>query len=162
MKSKYWWYHLQIHPNRSDPNRKEKNFKLLEESIKLINDDIEIHYLKNITNQDIPYYLNAANVIILSSLWEGSPNVIKESMSYNSSIVSTKVGDVEWVLGDTSGCFLSSFETLEFSKKITKAIEYSVEHKKTNGRDRIIKLHLDSLNISNKLISIYNGILQNS
>ena len=28
----------------SDPNRKEKNFKLLEDSIKLINDDIEIHY----------------------------------------------------------------------------------------------------------------------
>ena len=144
----------------SDPNRKEKNFKLLEDSVKLINDDIEVHYLKNIANQDIPYYLNASNVVVLSSLWEGSPNIIKESMSCNCPIVSTAVGDVEWVLGNTNGCFISSFEILEFSSKIIKAIEYSIKHKKTNGRDRIKNLHLDSVSISNKLINIYNKTLQ--
>ena len=143
----------------SNPKRKEKNFKLVEDSMKLINDNIQIHYLKNIENKDVPYYLNAADAIILSSLWEGSPNVIKESMSCSRPIVSTKVGDVEWVLGNTDGCFVSSFKASEFSNKIIKALKYSRINNHTNGRSRIIKLNLDSLSISSQLTDIYNEII---
>ena len=143
----------------SDPNRSEKNFNLLKESLQFINCNYQIHFLKNIKSEDIYYYLNATNVLVLSSLWEGSPNVIKEAMSCNCPIVSTRVGDVDWIIGDTDGCFLSSFDSKDLAKCINEAIIFSSKVKKTNGRERIKYLNLDSLSISKKLINLYNKTL---
>ena len=73
----------------SSPTRPEKNFKLVKDACSIIDDEsLELHFLENIKNSDIPYYLNAANVVLLSSLWEGSPNVIKEAMACNTPISS--------------------------------------------------------------------------
>jgi glycosyltransferase involved in cell wall biosynthesis len=58
-----------------------KNFELAKESVSLLKDTkVSLKFLENVDNENVPYYMNAADVILLTSRWEGSPNVIKEAM----------------------------------------------------------------------------------
>lgn len=157
----------------SSPNRPEKNYKLASEAVKLINDkEIELVTLQDIPHDLIVYYLNAANVLLMTSKYEGSPNIIKEAMACNCPIVSTDVGDVRWVLGEVAGCFLIiNNEKLkiknlepkllqETSDKIQEALEFAEKAGRTKGRDRIIELGLDSETVAKKIISIYKRVLK--
>jgi teichuronic acid biosynthesis glycosyltransferase TuaC len=143
----------------ADTNRPEKNFILAQRAINLIitDFDVTLHILKDIPDREIPDYINATDVLILSSLYEGSPNIIKEAMACNCPIVSTNVGDVNWVIGNTNGCFITGFEPQDVAEKIKNALEFG---QRTNGRDRIIELGLDSETIALKLIEMYNKILK--
>jgi glycosyltransferase involved in cell wall biosynthesis len=85
--------------------------------------------------------------------------VIKEAMACNTPIVSTDVGDVKWIIGNTEGCFISSFEPEAMKDEIEKAFEFARVKEKTKGRERIIKLGLDSDTIAQKIINTYQSIL---
>ena len=137
----------------ANPNRLEKNFALAKESFGNLNrDDVELHSMININHDMIPYYMNASEVVILTSLWEGSPNVIKEAMACSRPIVSTDVGDVCSVIGDTEGCFISSYDSGEFSQKISFALNFE----KTNGRLNIG--YLDKSCIAQKILNVYKRV----
>jgi teichuronic acid biosynthesis glycosyltransferase TuaC len=93
-------------------------------------------------------------VVLLTSLWEGSPNVIKEAMACNTPIVSTDVGDVKEIIGKTEGCFITSFDPEDVSDKIKKALEFG---KRTTGREDI--KHLESGVVAKRIIAIYKNVL---
>jgi glycosyltransferase involved in cell wall biosynthesis len=140
----------------SDPYRKEKNFDLLKQAVPLINDyQCEIHFLKGIKSNDIHIYYSAADVLVLTSKSEGSPNVIKEAMACNCPIVSTDVGDVREIISNTEGCFISGFSPNELSAKLRMALDSG---KRTKGRDNIS--HVSSTVIALKLVGIYGSVLE--
>lgn len=143
----------------ADPDRREKNFPLAKKAFEKFNDTaVELHYLKNTPNELMPFYMNASDVVLLTSLWEGSPNVIKEAMACNRPVVSCNVGDVEKLLHDLPGCYLTSHSVDDVSYALTQALEYQ---KDTNGRQRLIDLKLDSGSIANCLIDIYKQVKPN-
>ncbi len=142
----------------ANPDRLEKNFKLTKAAFEIISENkpnIELHFIKNVPNIQMPLYLNAADVVVLSSLWEGSPNVIKEAMACNRPIVATDVGDIRWLFGNIPGHYISGFSTEEFTNKIKMAIDFSCEHGLTNGRQGILDLGLDSTTVAMKIMEIY-------
>lgn len=140
----------------ADPDRQEKNFKLAEESVTMLRrDDIELRPVYGVDNVAIHQYLNAANVILLTSKWEGSPNIIKEAMACNRPIVSTNVGDVKSIINGVSGCFIAKNSAEDVGEKLLHAITYS----QTTGRKRIVELGLDSVQIANRIITLYKRIL---
>lgn len=145
----------------SDPNRDEKNFKLAQASIdylknKMNNVIIETHFLNKISPEKVPLYLSASHVLLLTSKHEGSPNVIKEAMACNCPIVATNVGDIKWVIGNTEGCYITSFNPEDVAEKIIKVFDFG---QKTNGRDRIVELGLDTKTVAKKIIKVYQNIL---
>lgn len=140
----------------SSPKRPEKNFKLAEAAFQLIEDNtIELHCLENIKNYDVPFYHNAADVVLLTSKNEGSPNVIKEAMACNIPIVSTDVGDVRQVIENTNACFIAKNTADDISGKLKKALQYESN---TNGRNNIT--HLNSEIIASKLVNTYKSIVK--
>lgn len=144
----------------ADPARIEKNFCLAEAAfiISEIPDTILLQiYAKSV--EDLPLYYNAADLLLLTSFHEGSPNVIKEAMACNCPIVATDVGDVRWVLGETKGCFIARHNPGEVAEKLRSAIDFG---KRTNGRQRIIDLGLDNVTVANKIVQIYNRVVNNN
>jgi glycosyltransferase involved in cell wall biosynthesis len=136
----------------ADPARKEKNITLIEKACQILNrEDIELKVVNNIAPADVSTFLNAADVVLLSSLWEGSPNIIKEAMACNRPIVSTPVGDVKELFDGVSGVFISSYDPTAYAEEILRALDFKESH----GRERIQQLGLDSNSVSQKLLSIY-------
>jgi glycosyltransferase involved in cell wall biosynthesis len=107
----------------------------------------------------VPIYINAANVVLLNSLWEGSPNVIKESMACNKPLVTSRVGDVEYVIGQTEGCYINDLIEEDFVQSLKVAIQFEKEHQFTKGRDQIFEIKIDSNQIVNQLIDCYKTVI---
>jgi len=113
-----------------------------------------LNVIKNTDQNIIPYYMSAADILILTSLWEGSPNVIKEAMACNCPIVSTDVGDVKEIIRKTDGCYIASYDVVDVADKVGKALSFG---RRTNGRQNI--KHLDNNIIADKIISLYRLVL---
>ena len=132
-----------------------KNLKLAQQAIDILKDyNIKLHKISNIDFKDLPYYYNAANLLLLTSLTEGSPNVVKEALACNCPVVSTDVGDVRELIGDIQGCHLSSFEPEDVAAKIKLALEYKG---KINAREKI--KHLDNKIIAERIVKLYHDIV---
>ncbi len=143
-----------------DPKRESKNFTLAERAINLIKSNkIKFKLICGVSHKQIIDEMRNADVLLLTSKWEGSPNVIKEAMACNLPIVATDVGDIKWIFGDTEGCYLTSFEPDDVAEKLRMALKFAKEKGITNGRERMIKLGLDSETVAKKLVEIYKNAI---
>ncbi|HSK41972.1 MAG TPA: glycosyltransferase, partial [Arenibaculum sp.] len=93
------------------PDRPRKNYKLVEAAVGRMNrgrppekQEIRILTAHGLRHDLVPLYMNAADVLLLTSFWEGSPNVVKEAMACNMRVVSTDVGDVRELTAGVAGC----------------------------------------------------------
>lgn len=137
-------------------NRPEKDIDLAVNAVKYLGDDnIDLNHIYNTSNEEIPYYLNAADVLLLTSKREGSVNVIKEAMACNCPVVATDVGDVRWIIANTEGCYITTSEPEKVADKIKAALAFD---KKTEGRQRIIELELDSGSVAGRIINLYSNL----
>jgi teichuronic acid biosynthesis glycosyltransferase TuaC len=138
----------------SDPSRAEKNFSLCEKAVIALNDtSVILVPVFNLMPEEVIKYQIAADVLMLTSTSEGSPNVIKEAMAACCPLVTTNVGDVATIIGDTPGCFiLNTFDLDEAVLALRNALNFNA---RTNGRERIISLGLDANTISQKILDIY-------
>ena len=116
----------------------------------------ELKVTHNKGHDEVIKELLITDVLLLTSIYEGSPNLVKEAMACNCPIVSTDVGDIRWLFGNEPGHFISTFEPQDVAKKIKMAIQFSDEHFKTEGRKRIEELGLDSKLIAEKIFELLN------
>ena len=139
-----------------DPNNTIKNHPLAKESVNLVNsNDVKLHLISNVSQNDLVKYYNAADLLLLTSLHEGSPNVVKEAISCNCPVISTDVGDVRSHLNNLNNCYIVNNDAQEISEKIVQSMQ--------NSRDLIrdsIK-HLDVDRIAKKIINLYAEIIKN-
>ena len=141
----------------SSADRPEKNAGLARKAVAALNDpQVELRYLSGIPHNEVPDYLNASDVMLLTSKWEGSPNVVKEAMACNCPVVSTDVGDVRWLTGETKGCFITSFDAEDIAEKLRTALDFNA---RTEGRERIIKLGMDSPSVAERIRTIYERVI---
>jgi len=144
----------------ADPKRHSKNYKLARDAVSILNDNnivLKVVYSK--PQNEVISEIKKADLLLVTSRWEGSPNIIKEAMACNCPIVSTNVGDVEWLFGDEPGHFLTKPEPAIVAEKIQLALDFRKNHGITNGRKRITELGLDAGNIAKRIMDVYKDVL---
>ena len=131
-----------------------KNRALAENAINILNEDIVLLELKNKSRAEVSRIINSVDVLLLTSFSEGSPQVIKEAMACNCPIVATNVGDIKEVIGETEGCYITSFDCHDVAEKLKMALTFG---KRTNGREKIKRF--DNKIVASTIYNVYKEVL---
>ena len=135
-----------IYTGRLSP---EKNITFLIDSFKILNDSLvslqllivgngklgkilkqytnekklqNVTFIENASDTEIVELLNCADLLALTSLYEGSPTVVKEAIACHLPVVSLDVGDVKAVVGNLEGCYISEPDRVAFSNAMKKVL----------------------------------------
>jgi teichuronic acid biosynthesis glycosyltransferase TuaC len=141
--------------------RAEKNPRLAQSAIRELDDPnvVLVEFKTTIPPQSLNDLFNACDLLLLTSEYEGSPQVVKEAMACCLPIVSTPVGDVPWVFGQTPGCFLAPAHPGKLARAVTAALAFQG---RTTGKERILELNLDMASVARRHRAIYEDVLENS
>lgn len=143
-----------------DKKNVRKNYALAHAAfLKLNAPDVELYNPYPIPHKDIPGLLNVADVLIVTSLMEGSPNIIKEAMACNCPVVAPDIGDVKWIFGSTPGCYISDFSSEAFADNIKLALNFASSTGRTSGAERIRELGLDAETVAHRVLKVYKSVL---
>lgn len=66
--------------------------------------DLELIALDNVPHERVPLFMNASEVMLMTSSFEASPVTIREALACNVPVISTDVGDARVVTQDIAGC----------------------------------------------------------
>jgi glycosyltransferase involved in cell wall biosynthesis len=115
----------------------------------------ELVIATKIQHEQLIYYYNASDVMILTSYHEGSNNSLKEANACNLPIVSVNVGDAKERLKDIESCHVvDSFDPELFKDKVIDVLKAG---KRSNGITRVHEVSVE--NVSRRIISVYGKIL---
>jgi glycosyltransferase involved in cell wall biosynthesis len=115
----------------------------------------ELHFMKGVAHDKVPVWLNAANALLLTSLQEGSPNIVKEALACNRPVVSVNVGDVAERISKVAGCHLAEATSEDLATKL-ELVRYRTAQ--VNGRNATQHLSLPA--ISKQLSEFYSMIVE--
>lgn len=141
----------------NDPGIPRKNFKLAQEAVTRLHGRgiyAELMIANGLPQTKVVQYINASNALILTSISEGSSNIVKETMACNVPIVSTNVGDVFKIIGHTQGCSVC----LPDPEVVAEALEQAIRHTEpTTGRADI--KHLECSVVAQQVIAVYKQVI---
>lgn len=146
----------------SNHERQVKNYPLFCDVLRIIKEkysiDVEERELKNMTRTQIAQLYANADVLLMTSKSEGSPQAVKEAMSCNLPCVSTPVGDVKRLFDGVKDCYVSSrHDAEELAFLVVKSLER--EGWGISGREQILKLGIDEDSIATKIYDLYNALI---
>ena len=139
-------------------DRDVKNAPLAKEVVSILSDrNLELLELNGYTHDEVMTLMCGVDVLLLTSLNEGSPQVVKEAMACGCPIVSVDVGDVHERMDGVEGCYVAETrEPQELVELMAKALSFSG---KTKGRERIMNDGLDNKSVASKLMEIYLQVI---
>ncbi|MFB3916901.1 MAG: glycosyltransferase [Terriglobales bacterium] len=98
----------------------------------------------------IPLMMNAADCLLVTSDWEGSPTVVQEAMACNLPVVTVDVGDVRARLAEVSPTHIVERNPAEIGKAVADILNRG---ERSNGSTRIGEV--SNAAIAEQLVSIY-------
>jgi glycosyltransferase involved in cell wall biosynthesis len=119
--------------------------------------DLELKVVHGLPPADVPVAMSAADTLVLTSMWEGSPNVVKEAMAAALPVVAVPAGDVAERLEGVEGCFVCPPEPDALGDAIVAAVEH--------GRAPAARAAMEALsleNVAKRVLGVYELMLGGS
>ena len=131
-----------------------KNPELAKEALAKV-PDARLMEMKGYSRVQVAELMNAADVCLMTSHSEGSPQFIKEAMACNCPIVSVDVGDVKEVIEGVEGCHIAERNAMDVALKIEQVL---IENKRTNGYEKIKNSGFEAAVVTEKIKNVYQNI----
>lgn len=90
------------------PSREEKNYPLARRVVDGLEHEASLRTVANEPYDEMPYYLNAADAVLITSRFESGPMSLKEATACNTPVVSRDVGFARDVLEDVSNAAIAN------------------------------------------------------
>jgi glycosyltransferase involved in cell wall biosynthesis len=121
-KNKLGWklesFHVVFASSSGDPVKRPRLAQAAVEHSKRLGCPAEFHFITGIPSSEVPLWMNAADALLMTSLHEGSPNVVKEALACGLPVVSVEVGDVVEQINGMEGCHLSAPEPAALASQL--------------------------------------------
>lgn len=148
-------FHVLFTTSSGDPCKRPHLAKAAVETASQLGLNAEMHILRGVPHEDVPIWFNASNVVLLTSLQEGSPNVIKEALACNVPIVSVDVGDVAERINGIDGCHIALPDPQDLGVRL---ISVRSRGGRIAGRERVLSLSLEQTAL--KLMDLYHACVE--
>jgi glycosyltransferase involved in cell wall biosynthesis len=155
------WNEKQFHVLFINSNYAQvKRLKLAEDAVRLARANhipVKLHPINNLPHSRMPLHLNAAHLLLLTSIFEGSPNIIKEAMACNTPILSVDVGDVrERLEGLISNWVVEKDATPEQLAQII-SVAYKNGNLRSSARERVQNISLQQ--VASEIFKVYQSLV---
>jgi glycosyltransferase involved in cell wall biosynthesis len=139
-------------------SRREKRYALAEAAVARLGAsgfEVELHELDGIQHADVPTWINASDVVLLTSTHEGSPNAVKEALACNVPVVTVEVGDVRQRLAGIEGCYIATPTAEDLAEKLGFVLSACG---RVNARETLADISLKGT--AQKLLDIYRAVIE--
>ena len=117
----------------------------------------ELLELKNRSRDEVNALLNAVDALLVTSVREGSPQIVKEAIAVGTPIVSVNVGDVALTTVQVANAIVvNNREPQKIAEQLKRAMQ--MPHSE-NGVDTLRNLGMDNAQIAEKVILIYKNVI---
>jgi glycosyltransferase involved in cell wall biosynthesis len=110
--------------------------------------------LDGLDRSQVALAMNAADATVLTSMWEGAPVVVKESLACLTPVVSVAVGDVPAVLAGLPGCSIVPSDPEDVGRAVEQALDA--------GRDQQLRDAMEVYGreqIARRVLQVYRNLL---
>ncbi len=114
---------------------------------------VELRIAWHVEPDLVPVWMAASDVLVFTSLFEGSPNTVKEAMAMELPVVSAPVGDVPERFRDVEGTFVAERDPKAMANKVELALEYD---RAPATRVAIAELSIDT--IAERIVALYRNL----
>lgn len=119
-------------------------------------ENLEPLVMTHTAREDVPAWMNASELYLLTSDEEGSPNAVKECMACNVPVVATPVGNIPDLFEGVKGCYMStSFDDEELAALANRVL---TTERPSSLRDAIREKNLDIDSVARRLYNLYADI----
>lgn len=140
-----------------DPDRPEKRFDLVRDALTMLQrryDNIEVITVFDQPHEVIAQYMNACDVLVLTSDHEGAPMAVREAAACNLPVVSVDVGDVRQTVGGMKGCFICEQRADDIAAKLGHVLD---RNERGDGTDTVRRL--DVAWSAERVLQVYASVL---
>lgn len=148
-----------------NPKNPRKGFdlaqRLVRHAAERTAEPIQLVPLWGVSPEQVPLYMNGCDAMVMTSLIEGSPNVVKEAMACNLPAVSVPVGDVPEMVRGLDGCGVDGYVVCPREAGVLgeALAELLTSGAPSGGRAALERKGLDSLSIARRVQRIYETVL---
>lgn len=136
----------------ANPRNFRKRYALAQAVVERLrnNHDVELLVAHGVPHETMPLYMSASDVLLLTSLHEGSPNVVKEALACNLPVVSTDVGDVRARIQGIDGCAIVDDDVEQIAAVLDTLLKRNMR-----SESRKSVLPLDETLLTEQIIDVY-------
>lgn len=141
----------------ADPARPVKNFPLAQTAVERLarrRPEVRLRVAATVPHAEMPLWMSAADVLLLTSYSEGAPNVVKEAMASALPVVSTPVGDVPELLAGLPGCAVCPYD----ADALAAGLEGALDHGPTPAA-RELAARFDVRTTTAQVVEVYEAVL---
>ena len=117
--------------------------------------ELEILSVYRVPQEQMPLYINAADLMVMASTIEGSPNAVKEALACNLPVVTVDVGDTAELIEQTEGHHLVPREVGAIASTIVQVCSRST---RARSRERMAQLSMES--VAERVLDVYRSAVQ--